>query len=36
MQHIPCKERAGVNLALVEVATNAHATMREKLGISVE
>jgi len=29
-------ERAGVDLAPVEVTTNAHATMREKLGISVE
>ena len=35
MQHIPCRERAGVDLARVEVATNAYATMREKLGVSV-
>lgn len=35
MQHIPRRERAGVDLARVEVATNAHDTMREKLRISV-
>ncbi len=36
MQHIPCRERGGGDLARVEVATNAPAAMREKLGISVE
>jgi hypothetical protein len=36
MQHIPCREHVGVDLPRVELATNAHATMREKLGISVE
>ncbi len=35
MQHIPCRERGGVDLARVEVTTNEHATMREKLRISV-
>lgn len=36
MLHIPCRERAGVDLARVEVATNAHATMSEKLGVTID
>ena len=35
MKHIPCRERTEVDLARVEVATNAYATMRPKLRVSV-